>query len=317
MKIETLILPPAFAVKFRRTIEFVISSARPNDWAEMLLASRLVESMLHRASPELSAALARQRLPRGSDALLIRNLPVDDTAEKTPVADVLSLALAGSLGVPFNYSPTPDNNRLVARLEPRPEMRNVKNTGQSNEEFAPHTDWSAIAPVLSPARLILLGVMNDARTWTGLTPIEPLVTRLSPNAVSVLHEPRFVMQVPQNASTRLQLLSKPRPILWDEGTGIQVALPTYWVQPANGPSDTVAQAALDAIIALVNDPSATVKFIIEKGEALIFRNHRVLHSRGKVDDKRLLLRTYSADVDAVELRRYLQTGNLLDVRDSL
>jgi hypothetical protein len=314
MNIESLTLPAAFATKLKRTIQFVLQSVNPRDWTEKLVVTRLIAHLLLRASSELAAALERQRDPGGPAGILIRNLPVDDTTEETPVADAVSLAVGSILGLPFQYVPGPDDDRLVARLEPKPHLQGVKDTGQSNEDFAPHCDWSAVAPTFSPAWLILLGVMNEARSWTGLVPIEPILARLSPETVKILKEPRFVVQVPKNVSTRLQLLSTPRPVLWDESGLTHVALPTYWIQPASGPDDKMAQAALGEIIRLVNDPQTTMRLVIQKGDALIFRNHRALHSRGKVDGRRLVLRTYAAGAEAAQLRSRLKAGNLLDVR---
>ena len=271
---------------------------KPGTVEESLAVARILSGFLEAHLPELAALLDAVGRRLGPAAIVLGGLPVTDA----PTGELWSLALSLLVGQPFQYRQQPDGGKLVAELTPKPGLDHVRNTGQSRAEFDPHTDFTVFAPEASPGNLLLLGVRNGARAWTSYTPIAPIVPDLADWFVRKLMTSAFVYQAPASFTSRVTLLSKPRPILWQEEGAWHVGLPTYWVRPADE-TDRDAQVALDAIISRVRSGRWTRKIVIGPGDALVFANHRGLHARGTVLGDRLVLRTYiTRNLDGIRAR---------------
>ena len=285
----------------------ILKYGAPHSLEEQLAVASVLTGWLKAHVPEFVAGVESLRRTGGPAAVVLRGLPITDAR----TGELWSLALSLLTGAPFQYLQQPDGGKLVAELTPKPGYETIKNTGQSRQEFVPHTDFSVFAPDASPAWLQLVGVHNDAQAWTSYTPIEPFVPELDERELRKLQTSAFLFQAPTSFSSRVTLVSKPLPILWRDENVWQVSLPTHWVKPADE-KDDVAQAALDSIIAKINSGRWTRRMVIGPGEVLIFANHRGLHARGTVDGNRLVLRTYiTRNLDALRSRTG-NTGHILD-----
>lgn len=310
--IPSITLTPATRSRVQRLVERFLQDGKPASIRDQLLLGRLIGGSLNTEAPELMQAL-RDLRPSGSlDAILFHGLPVDPAgAQNTPIGDLVSLALAGTVGVPFQYSPQPDDNRFIAQLTPKPGLESVANTGQGGGEFRPHTDFTIFAPTLSPRYLLLLSVWNTGATWTAYIPVDDLVSQLPDDAVQVLQQARFVVRAPDNVGTRTRLVSRPQPILWKENGLWHAGLPTHSVQPSQS-DDRAAAEALAKIVALAEDPELAHRVVLETGSALFFNQHRGLHARGPVSGRRLILRTY-VGLDDGPIRGMLTPDQLLPI----
>lgn len=287
-------LNPSVAADLADYLQRLLHVTQPHTHAQWSGVANAAADALVSVEPRLVSMAEALKSPSGPEAVVIRNLPVDDVIEvesPTPLGKLVSLGLVKFLGEPFQYTQQ-NGGEVVAALYPKPAFVGKANTGESNLQFADHTDDRPWAPEYSCEWIQLLGMVNDSNVATTYTAIAPVVAELPDATRQVLCEPRFVSKAPASFGFRMQLWTPPVPVLWKNAVGQwEVGLPTYNCRPATD-SDAEAAQALAVLKSLLVLPRFRIPVVVGKGVALIFANNRGLHGRDGFEGRRLVLRTY-------------------------
>ena len=279
-----------------------------------------------RAFVEASVAVAMRRLPgpvaetldrffdpEGPDALLIENLPVDPNlpappqdgcrpANKTAVSEAVIAGLIEGHASILSYS----NEKNGAPIHEITPVQGLEHTMASTGRvpFACHTDAAFLAPRFCPRGLLLFGLLNQPNAPTAILPLDYILeaaphSAASQSLVRSLQKPIFRHPSPSSFETSASVI---RPIVWRDSEGVaRIAVQTHAVQPVN----EEAENAITQLRALI-DTLTPERVVLHPGDALLFKNDRVLHGRDAFAGARWLQRAYFTD-SLVPFRE--KTGN--------
>lgn len=246
---------------------------------------------------ETAEALAGFFSPEGPDALLIENLPVDPQqprppsdgkrpALKTAVSESLITGLIEGHAAIVSYI----NEKSGAPIHEITPVAGAEHTTSSSGRapFACHTDAAFLAPRFSPRGLLLFGLLNEPRAHTAVLPLDRILDAASQSLIRSLEKPIFRHPSPSSFQVEATVIA---PIVWSDSAGTpRIAVQTHAVQPVN----EEAREAIAQLRALL-DTLETERVILSPGDALLFKNDRVLHGRDAFSGERWLQRAYFTD----------------------
>ncbi len=263
-----------------------------------------------RAFVEASVAIAMSRLPgpvaetldrffdpEGPDALLIENLPVDPNlpvppqdgrrpSVKTAVSEAVIAGLIEGHASILSYS----NEKSGAPIHEITPVQGLEHTTSSTGRvpFACHTDAAFLAPRFCPRGLLLFGLLNQHDAPTAILPLDYILEAAPHSLVRSLQKPIFRHPSPSSFETSASVI---RPIVWRDSEGVaRIAVQTHAVLPMN----EEAESAISQLRALL-DTLAQERVVLRPGDALLFKNDRVLHGRDAFTGARWLQRAYFTD----------------------
>ena len=243
---------------------------------------------------ETAAVLAEFFSPNGPDALLIENLPVDPQpprppsdgkrpASKTTVSESVIAGLIEGHASILSYT----NEKAGAPIHEITPVEGSENTASSTGRvpFACHTDAAFLAPRFSPRGLLLFGLVNEPSAHTAVLPLDRILEAAGPALVRSLEKPIFRHPSPSSFEVAESVIA---PIVWRDERGVaRIAVQTHAVQPIN----EEAREAIAQLRALL-DTLDTERVVLRPGDALLFKNDRVLHGRDAFTGERWLQRAY-------------------------
>jgi L-asparagine oxygenase len=246
---------------------------------------------------EAAAALANFFTPEGPDALLIENLPVDPQPPpppsdgkrppaKTPVSESVIAGLIEGHAAIVSYT----NEKAGAPIHEITPVEGSEHTTSSagRVPFACHTDAAFLAPRFSPRGLLLFGLLNEPAAHTAVLPLDRIFDAAPASLIQSLEQPIFRHPSPSSFQISAAVIA---PIIWRDNQGIaRIAVQTHAVQPVNDE----AREAIAQLRALL-DTLETERVVLSPGDALLFKNDRVLHGRDAFSGQRWLQRAYFTD----------------------
>jgi hypothetical protein len=221
-----------------------------------------------------------------TDVVLIDGLNTFETPEDCLVARAISLSLIGSYGSAFQYA-SQNGGQLVARLEPKPGLLHVKNTGEGSGNFGLHSDDSALPERFRVRHIQLMAVNNDAQAATTIARLDDFMPMVPEQLIDILIKPCFRTRLPRSFGLRHEVWSEPMPLVWERGGNWHASLPSYAAKPVDE-DDSDAMLALNEFIAIAE--AATQSIVLRPGMICIFHNSRILHGRAAFVGRRLVLR---------------------------
>jgi L-asparagine oxygenase len=235
--------------------------------------------------------------PEDPEGLLIENLPVDPDpprppadgkrpAFKTAVSESVIAGLIEGHAAIVSYI----NEKSGAPIHEITPVAGSEHTTSSagRVPFACHTDAAFLAPRFSPRGLLLFGLRNEPRAHTAILPLDLILDAAPPALVRSLEKPIFRHPSPSSFQVAAAVIA---PIVWRDGNGIaRIAVQTHAVQPVN----EEAREAIAQLRALL-DTLETERVVLGPGDALLFKNDRVLHGRDAFTGERWLQRAYFTD----------------------
>jgi L-asparagine oxygenase len=248
-------------------------------------AKQIVQSHMVDVDPhfqQLLLDLAEESSP--IEALVLDNLPMDRYIPPTPtdgsirlnkpsfVAEAVLVAvgeLAGTYTVGYKAEKE-YSNPWVHEGFPRPSGPASALTAK--DQVALHQDMSYQGIIPDLLGLVCLREGADKFVQTSLVSIERLIQILPENVVSILRQPRFLIQASGWVDTNQVDISKMRPIL----DGKSLHLPVHWTNMVGGdPDATMAVETLQSTLAELN-PSG---LHLTDGVMVLFNNQKVVHGR--------------------------------------
>lgn len=243
---------------------------------------------------EAADALEGFFAPDGPDALLIENLPVDPRlpappsdgkrpASKTAVSESVIAGLIEVHASIVSYSNEKSGAPIHEITPVKGLEHSVSSTGRA--PFACHTDAAFLAPRFSPKGLLLFGLLNQPAAPTAVLPLERILEAAPASLVRSLEKPIFRHPSPSSFEVAAAVVA---PIVWRDERGIaRIAVQTHAVQPINDEA-TQAIAQLRTLL----DTLEAERVVLGPGDALLFKNDRVLHGRDAFTGERWLQRAY-------------------------
>jgi L-asparagine oxygenase len=263
-----------------------------------------------RAFVDASVGLAKRHLPataaealagffakEGPDALLIENLPVDPVlpappydgkrpASKAAVSEAVIAGLIEQYAAIVTYS----NEKAGAPIHEITPVEGLEHQVGSTGRvpFACHTDAAFLAPRFCPRGLLLFGLLNEPGAHTAVLPLDRILEAATPALIRSLEQPIFRHPSPSSFEVTAAVVG---PIVWRDSHGTpHIAVQTHAVQPVN----EEARGAIAQLRALI-DALETERVVLRSGDALLFKNDRVLHGRDAFTGERWLQRAYFTD----------------------
>jgi L-asparagine oxygenase len=251
--------------------------------------------------PGMAGTLGDFFSAEGPDALVIENLPFDSNlppppadgkrpASKSAVSESVIAGLIEAHASIVSYS----NEKAGAPIHEITPVAGLEHVSSSSGRapFACHTDAAFLAPRFSPRGLVLFGLRNQPNASTAVLPLDIILEASSPTLVKSLEKPIFQHPAPSSFEMTAKVIG---PILWRDARGTaRIAAQTHAVQPADGPGVEEARTAIDQLRALL-DTLETLRVVLHPGDALLFKNDRVLHGRDAFTGERWLQRAYFTD----------------------
>lgn len=252
-------------------------------------------------SPGIREALRTFFSATGPDALLLENLPVDPQLPPAPsdgkrpkgksaVSESVLAGLIESHAAIISYS----NEKAGAPIHEITPVAGLEHVASSagRVPFACHTDAAFLAPRFSPRGLLLFGLRNQVAAPTAVLPLDRILEAASPELVKSLEKPIFRHPAPSSFELPASVIG---PILWRDGQGTyRIAVQTHAVQPIDSPRSDEARAAISQLRTLLDSLEAE-RVVLDSGDALLFKNDRVLHGRDAFNGERWLQRAYFTD----------------------
>lgn len=246
---------------------------------------------------DIRAALAEFFSPVGPDALVIENLPVDRQLPAPPSdgkrpkskAAVSEAVIAGLIerhASIFSYR-NEKSGAPIHEITPVAGQEHVSSSA-GRAPFACHTDVAFLAPDFAPQGLLLFGLLNQAGAPTAVLPLDRILEAARPALAESLEKPIFLHPAPSSFELKSSVIA---PIVRRDAHGTaHIAVQTHAVQPVN-------QEACEAIQELraLLDSLEVSRVVLGPGDALLFRNSRVLHGRDAFVGERWLQRAYFTD----------------------
>ena len=267
----------------------------PGEWRKFVDAAVIVANW--QLPADAAEALDGFFSPQGPDALLFENLPIDPhlpappadgkrPASKTAVSEAVIAGLIEGHASIVSFT-NEKSGAPIHEITPVPGSEHtVSSTGRV--PFACHTDAAFLAPRFSPRGLLLYGLLNDPRAHTAVLPLERILDGASPALVRSLEKPIFRHPSPSSFEVAAAVVA---PIIWyDDAGAAHVAVQTHAVQPVNDE----AREAIGQLRGLL-DSLETERVVLSPGDALLFKNDRVLHGRDAFSGQRWLQRAYFTD----------------------
>jgi hypothetical protein len=297
MSLQRLRLPDAAREVWLREASALVFPEKggPAAWRAFVDASvRIAKRHLPAAAAE---ALAGFFAADGPDALVIENLPVDALlppppsdgkrpASKAAVSEAVIAGLIERHGAIVTYS-NEKSGAPIHEITPVEGLEHqVSSTGRV--PFACHTDAAFLAPRFCPRGLLLFGLLNEPAAPTAVLPLDRILEAATPALVRALEQPIFRHPSPSSFEVAASVIG---PIVWRDTRGVaRIAVQTHAVQPVN----EEARAAIVQLRALL-DTLETERVVLRPGDALLFKNDRVLHGRDAFTGERWLQRAYFTD----------------------
>jgi L-asparagine oxygenase len=264
-------------------------------WREFVDAS-VVLAQRHLPA-DAQEALAAYFTPDGPDALLFENLPVDPQlprppkdgkrpSSKTAVSEAVIAGLIEGHGAILSYV----NEKAGAPIHEITPVAGAEHTTSSagRAPFACHTDAAFLAPRFSPRGLLLFGLLNEPSAPTAVLPLERILAAAPLSLIRSLEKPIFRHPSPSSFEIAATVVA---PIVWRDPNGMpRIAVQTHAVQPVTDE----AREAVAQLRALL-DSLETERVVLGPGDALMFKNDRVLHGRDAFSGERWLQRAYFTD----------------------
>lgn len=268
------------------------STIDPADWRAFVDAS---VALANRHLPGACAeALAGFLSADGPDALLFENLPLDPhlppppadgvrPASKTAVSEAVIAGLVESHAAILSYT-NEKSGAPIHEITPVPGSEHtVSSTGRV--PFACHTDAAFLAPRFAPQGLLLFGLLNQPKAHTAVLPLDRILEAAPTALIDRLEQPIFRHPAPSSFEVAAAVIG---PILWRDAALIpRIAVQTHAVQAVN---DEAREAILQLRSLL--DTLETERVVLRPGDALLFKNDRVLHGRDAFVGERWLQRAY-------------------------
>jgi L-asparagine oxygenase len=250
---------------------------------------------------EMAGALADFHSDAGPDALVIENLPVDPylpsppadgkrPASKSAVSESVIAGIIEAHATVVSYS----NEKAGAPIHEITPVAGLEHVSSSSGRapFACHTDAAFLAPRFSPRGLLLFGLRNQPDASTAVLPLDRILEAAPPALVKSLEKPIFRHPAPSSFEMTAAVVA---PIVWRDALGTtRIAVQTHAVQPAEGVGAEEARSAIAQLRALL-DSLETLRVVLHPGDALLFKNDRVLHGRDAFTGERWLQRAYFTD----------------------
>lgn len=263
-----------------------------------------------RAFADAAAALASRHLPAearealdnffapdGPEGLLLENLPVDPSLPRPPsdgtrpsnkgaVSEAVIAGLIERHGAILSYI----NEKSGAPIHEITPVAGSEHTTSSagRAPFACHTDAAFLAPRFAPRGLLLFGLLNEPRAHTAVLALDRILEAAPSGLIRSLEKPIFRHPSPSSFHISAAVIA---PIVWRDDQGIaRIAVQTHAVQPVN----EEAREAIAQLRALL-DTLETERVVLLPGDALLFKNDRVLHGRDAFSGERWLQRAYFTD----------------------
>ena len=267
----------------------------PADWRRFVDAAAVMTNW--HLPAEAAEALDGFFSPDGPDALLFENLPIDPLlppppadgkrpASKTAVSEAVIAGLIEGHGSILSYT-NEKSGAPIHEITPVPGSEHtVSSTGRV--PFACHTDAAFLAPRFSPRGLLLYGLLNEPSAHTAVLPLDRILDAASPALIRSLAKPIFCHPSPSSFEVAAAAIA---PIVWHDSAGVaRIAVQTHAVQAVN-------DEACEAIAQLrgLLDSLETERVVLRPGDALLFKNDRVLHGRDAFSGRRWLQRAYFTD----------------------
>jgi hypothetical protein len=237
----------------------------------------------------------------GPDAILLENLPIDAhlppppsdgkrPASKSAVSESVIAGIIESYAAIVSYS----NEKAGAPIHEITPVIGLEDVPSSagRAPFACHTDAAFLAPCFCPRGLLLFGLRNQTDAPTAMLPLDRILEAASPALARSLQKPIFRHPAPSSFEMKAAVIA---PIVWyDAQRAARIAVQTHAVQPADGAGAEEARAAITQLRALL-DSLAAERVVLHPGNALLFKNDRVLHGRDAFTGERWLQRAYFTD----------------------
>ncbi len=306
-------MPPTLTEEWRALHRLTLPEAARRDWLKE--ASRLVypdprDLPEWRAFVDASVCLAQRHMPpglaeffsaAGPDAFLLENLPIDPhlppppsdgkrPPSKSAVSESVIAGLIEQHAAIVSYS-NEKAGAPIHEITPVAGMEHVPSSA-GRAPFACHTDAAFLAPRFSPRGLLLFGLRNQTGAPTAVLPLDRILGAAPPALVRSLRKPIFRHPAPSSFEMTASVIA---PIVWHDPRGIaRIAVQTHAVQPADGPGAGEARNAIAQLRSLL-DSLEIERVVLHPGNALLFKNDRVLHGRDAFTGERWLQRAYFTD----------------------
>ena len=244
------------------------------------------------------------------NALVIKNLPEDDTLPAPPVngfrpankgsmSESMLLALMSRCAEPYGYKQE-KGGRLVHEVAPVPGLEATQSNA-GRDAFAAHIDNSFLHYEFRPTYLALIGNVNEKKIPTLIYELESVLARLDSQDLAELYKPNYRIRCPQSFGFRSPLWVEKRPLIELVNGHIVGGFNHNFNTEPTTPDASRAYAALCSAIDELDSEGPT-EVVIEPGTALIFNNCRVLHARRAIESgSRWLQRVYgTANLEAMQ-----------------
>jgi L-asparagine oxygenase len=270
----------------------------PNqDWSAWSAFERVcIDVAARNLTPEITDAL--KRLARDRSALVIENLPVDETlmepprdnfrpAAKSVVSEAVHLGVIRQFAHVFGFDEE-EEGAIFHQIAPKA----GRETTQSNGGvvlFKPHSDDAFLNRLHRPEYLSLFGLVNEQAAPTWLFPAESILEHLTPEAIRQLAKDDYLQAPPQSFLTGgAEIATTRHPVLERHNGAWEISF------NSSRTSGLVPEAeqALDTLRWALQ-VARHAEVVIRPGSLLIFSNLRHLHGRAALSGHRWLQRLYS------------------------
>lgn len=277
---------PASAQAARAIIEKALAESGPQtDDTKRVALTRTIAPSVRALIPMIDEVVAELRRPGGPWAAFVEGFQICGRHDLES-AKILKLALALAYGEPFGYTQQ-NRGAVVTELQVTAGNENKQN-GISQSEFDFHIDDLILRGAFRSQVISLLGVVNDARAYTGLAAPEDVIRQIDSATRQILEQPRFICRSSENYPFRNYVVSPPMSLVTTNEADDVLVVYTAGIRPAD-PADVEASRALTKIKRAASQ--VVHRLVISPGTWLIFRNE-TLHNRSEIKGDRLILRTY-------------------------
>jgi L-asparagine oxygenase len=271
----------------------------PQDWTAF--TAHAVKTADRHIPAEIAAAIGDFFRGIGPDAILLENLPVDPTlpatpsdgkrpAGKTAVTEAVMAGVIESHAAIVSYT-SEKAGAPIHEVAPVVGLEEVISSA-GRTTFAYHTDAAFLAPRFCPRGLMLMGLRNQPNAPTAILSLDRMMEAADAKLLRSLARPIFLHPAPASFELKEATLG---PILWKDSAGVsRIAVQTHAVLPAPGAGEAEARAALANLQNLIASLEPE-RVALSPGNAVLFRNDRVLHGRDAFLGERWLQRAYFTD----------------------
>jgi hypothetical protein len=243
------------------------------------------------------------------DCLVIKNLPNFHNNEFDLIkAKTLSFALSLLVGQPFQYLQQ-NNGEIIAEVKPLLGYEHTVSSG-GRVFLGWHTDDCMIQEDSRAKWIQILGFYNPEHIMTNLAFIDDIVSKLSKKSLNILQTEPYKLIIP--ASFRIEKMwIDIAPIIYIQNNHYKIGISAYTdIECYNHHS----RIALQELIEIADQCKIPIN--LQSGNAIIFNNSRLLHSRDLIAHYRLVLRTYILPtLDGIRTRANNNSGRIFDLKN--